>query len=56
MPRHALTALLENDGYDTLVVPANTNATDGFDPSDIAWLAGERAGRGLVLRPEPATH
>jgi Universal stress protein family len=53
-PRHALTALLENEGYDTLVVPAKTSATDGFDPTDIAWLLENAPGEVLVLRPEPA--
>lgn len=54
-PRHALTALLDNEGYDTLVVPAKTSATDGFDPTDIAWLLENAPGEVLVLRPEPAT-
>lgn len=53
-PRHALTALLENEAYDTLVVPAKTSATDGFDPTDIAWLLENAPGEVLVLRPEPA--
>jgi Universal stress protein family len=52
--RHALTALLENEAYDTLVVPAKTSATDGFDPADIAWLLESAPGEVLVLRPEPA--
>jgi hypothetical protein len=53
--RHALTALIENEGYDTLVVPAKTRATDGFDPADIAWLLENAPGEVLVLRPEPPT-
>jgi nucleotide-binding universal stress UspA family protein len=53
--RHALTALLENEGYDALAVPAKTSTTDGFDPSDIAWLLENAPGEVLVLRPEPAT-
>jgi Universal stress protein family len=53
--RHALTKLLENEAYDTLVVPAKTTATDGFDPTDIAWLLENAPGEVLVLRPEPAT-
>jgi hypothetical protein len=52
-PRHALEALLENEDYDTLVVPAKTSATDGFDPADIAWLLENAPGEVLVLRPEP---
>jgi nucleotide-binding universal stress UspA family protein len=54
-PRHALMTLLEHEGYDTLVVPAKTSATDGFDPVDIAWLLENAPGELLVLRPEPAT-
>jgi Universal stress protein family len=54
-PRHALTALLDNERYDTLVVPAKTSASDGFDPADIAWLLERAPGEVLVLRPEPAT-
>jgi hypothetical protein len=53
--RHALMALLENEGYDTLVVPAKTSTTDGFDPTDIAWLLENAPGEVLVLRPELAT-
>jgi hypothetical protein len=47
--RHALTALLENEGYDTLAVPAKTSTTDGFDPTDIAWLLENAPGEVLVL-------
>jgi Universal stress protein family len=54
-PRHALTALLETERYDTLVVPAKTSASDGFEPDDIAWLLENAPGEVLVLRPEPAT-
>jgi Universal stress protein family len=54
-PRHALTALIEHERYDTLVVPARTSASDGFDPADIAWLLENAPGEVLVLRPEPAT-
>jgi Universal stress protein family len=53
-PRHALTALLENEAYDTLVVPAKTSASDGFDPADVAWLLETAPGEVLVLRPKPA--
>jgi hypothetical protein len=37
------------------VVPAKTSASDGFDPTDIAWLLANAPGEVLVLRPEPAT-
>jgi Universal stress protein family len=53
-PRHALTSMIEEERYDTLVVPARTSATDGFDPADIAWLLENAPGEVLVLRPEPA--
>jgi Universal stress protein family len=54
-PRHALTTLIEQERYDTLVVPARTSASDGFEPADIAWLLENAPGEVLVLRPEPAT-
>ena len=50
-PRHALTALLENERYDTLVVAARTGASDGFDPADVAWLLETAPGEVMVLRP-----
>jgi Universal stress protein family len=53
--RHALTKLLENESYDMLVVPAKTTASDGFEPTDIAWLLENAPGEVLVLRPEPAS-
>jgi nucleotide-binding universal stress UspA family protein len=53
--RHALTTVIEQERYDTLVVPAKTSASDGFEPVDIAWLLENAPGEVLVLRPEPAT-
>jgi Universal stress protein family len=50
-PRHALTALLENERYDTLVVAARTGASDGFDPADVAWLPGDGTGRSDGVTP-----
>jgi hypothetical protein len=52
--RHALTALIEEERYDTLVIPAKTSASDGFESSDIAWLLENAPGEVLVLRPGPA--
>jgi hypothetical protein len=52
--RHALTSILDEEPYDTLVVPAKTSASDGFEPGDIAWLLENAPGEVLVLRPEPA--
>jgi nucleotide-binding universal stress UspA family protein len=53
--RHALTAILEQERYDTLVVPAKTSVSDGFEPADIAWLLENAPGEVLVMRPDPAT-
>jgi hypothetical protein len=52
--RHALSTLLEHERFDTLVVPARTSTTDGFDSADVAWLLENAPGEVLVLRPEPA--
>jgi Universal stress protein family len=51
--RHALTSIIDEERYDTLVVPAKTSASDGFEPADIAWLLENAPGEVLVLRPEP---
>jgi hypothetical protein len=48
--RHALAALLEHERYDTLVVPARTSTSDGFEPVDVAWLLENAPGEVLVLR------
>ena len=52
--RHALTTLLENERFDTLVIPAKTSATDGFEAPDVAWVLENAPGEVLVLRPEPS--
>jgi hypothetical protein len=48
--RHALSALVEHERYDTLVVPARTSTSDGFEPADVAWLLENAPGEVLVLR------
>ena len=48
--RHALATLLEHERYDTLVVPARTSTSDGFEPADVAWLLENAPGEVLVLR------
>jgi hypothetical protein len=48
--RHALSTLLDHERYDTLVVPARTSNSDGFDPADVAWLLENAPGEVLVLR------
>jgi hypothetical protein len=52
--RHALATLIEHERYDTLVVPAGTSTSDGFDPADVAWLLENAPGEVLVLRPSEA--
>jgi hypothetical protein len=48
--RHALATLVEHERYDTLVVPARTSTSDGFEPADVAWLLENAPGEVLVLR------
>jgi hypothetical protein len=52
--RHALSALVEHERFDTIVVPARTSTSDGFEPADVAWLLEHAPGEVLVLRPEVA--
>jgi hypothetical protein len=49
--RHALQALVEREGYDTLVLPARTTTSEGFDAADVAWALEHAPGEVLVLRP-----
>jgi hypothetical protein len=49
-PRHALATLVERERYDTLVVPARTSTSDGFEPADVAWLLENAPGEVFVLR------
>ncbi len=50
-PRHALSALMDTERYDTLVVAAQTSESDGFAADDVAWLLEHAPGEVLVLRP-----
>jgi nucleotide-binding universal stress UspA family protein len=52
--RHALNALIDEERYDMLVVPAKTSTSDGFEPADVAWLLENAPGQVLVLRPQQA--
>lgn len=52
--RHALEILIEHERYDTLVVPARTSTSDGFEAADVAWLLEHAPGEVLVLRPAEA--
>ena len=51
--RHALATLLESEDFDAVVVAAQTSASDGFDPADVAWLLESAPGDVLVIRPGP---
>lgn len=48
--RHAMSALMEHERFDTLVVPARTSTSDGFEAADVAWLLENAPGEVLVLR------
>lgn len=50
-PRHALIQLMEHERFDRLVVPAQTTSSDGFAPSDIAWLLEHSPAEIVVIRP-----
>jgi hypothetical protein len=52
--RHALATLVDHERYDTLVVPARTSTSDGFEAADVAWLLEHAPGEVLVLRPGDA--
>jgi hypothetical protein len=53
-PRHALTALMESERFDTVLVAAATGASDGFEAGDVAWLLESSPAEVLVLRPGAA--
>ena len=50
-PRQALSALIEIERYDTLVVAAETSDGEGFEAVDVAWLLENAPGEVLILRP-----
>ena len=50
-PRHALERLIEEERFDRLVVPAATEASEGFSPDDIAWLLEHADGEVVIIRP-----
>ena len=53
-PRHALSALLESERFDAVVVAAKTSTSDGFEPTDVTWLLESSPAEVLVLRPGAA--
>jgi nucleotide-binding universal stress UspA family protein len=50
-PRHALEALIDQERFDTIVLPAATSSSDGFAAADVAWALESAPGEVLVLRP-----
>lgn len=52
--RHALSALIDEERFDSIVLPAQTSGSDGFTPADVAWALETAPGEVLVLRPERA--
>jgi hypothetical protein len=53
--RQALERLLAAERFDTLVLPARTSSSDGFEAADVAWALDKAPGEVLVLRPAPAS-
>lgn len=53
--RQALERLLESERFDTLILPARTRSSDGFDAGDVAWALDQAPGEVLVLRPAPVS-
>jgi hypothetical protein len=53
--RQALERLLESERFDTLILPARTSSSDGFDAGEVAWALDQAPGEVLVLRPAPAS-
>jgi hypothetical protein len=51
--RQGLERLLRSERFDTLVLPARTRSSDGFEAADVAWVLDEAPGEVLVLRPAP---
>jgi Universal stress protein family len=53
-PRHALAELIAHERFDTLVLPAATEHSDGFAPDDVAWALENAPGEVVVVRPAAA--
>jgi hypothetical protein len=49
--RHAVGQLIADEDFDSIVIPARTGGSDGFDPTDVAWVLESAPGEVLVLRP-----
>lgn len=49
--RHALSSLIDEERFDSIVLPARTSSSDGFTSADVAWALESAPGEVLVLRP-----
>ena len=52
--KHALERLIDEERFDTIVLPARTSSSDGFSPDDVAWALEQAPGEVIVLRPRRA--
>ena len=53
-PRQAIEELIGDERFDTVVIPARTGGSDGFDARDVAWVLESAPSEVLVLRPGQA--
>jgi nucleotide-binding universal stress UspA family protein len=51
--RHALLRLLEQESFDRVVVPATSEARNGFSGEDLVWLLEQAPTEVVILRPGP---
>jgi hypothetical protein len=49
--RHALESVIRDERFDSVVLPAAGNSSDGFSPADVAWALESIPAEVLVLRP-----
>jgi nucleotide-binding universal stress UspA family protein len=54
--RHALARLLEEEGFDRVVVPAAPTGGAGLSGDDLVWLLERAPAEVLILRPGPEDH
>jgi nucleotide-binding universal stress UspA family protein len=54
--RHALERLLEQEDFDRVVVPAQSNGGEGLSGDDLVWLLRSAPAEVLILRPAPKDH
>jgi nucleotide-binding universal stress UspA family protein len=54
--RHALKALLDQEDFDRVVVPAQAAGGEGLSGDDLVWLLRSAPAEVLILRPAPEDH